>query len=132
MWSLERSALAPSSRTCWPFTVTRPSSIICSALRREVTPAPDKIFCRRCSPRPVRSGMRESYHLLVLTCYITGPRGIGRVSEAFAGGVSYVQLRAKDLEARELFKLALEAARAKGPGKLLINDRLDVALASGA
>ena len=30
-----------------PFTVTRPSSIICSDARREATPACDRIFCRR-------------------------------------------------------------------------------------
>jgi thiamine-phosphate pyrophosphorylase len=67
----------------------------------------------------------------VLTCYITGPAGIARAAEAFAAGVDFVQLRAKELDARELLRLAQEAARAKGPGKLLINDRLDVALTRG-
>src|SRR5580658_230060 len=66
----------------------------------------------------------------LLTCYITG--SCPRVAEAFAAGVDFVQLRAKELDARELFALAREAARVKGPGKLLINDRLDVALACGA
>jgi thiamine-phosphate pyrophosphorylase len=68
----------------------------------------------------------------LLTYYITGHRGIDRVAEAFAAGVDYVQLRAKHLDARELLTLAEQAARVKGPGKLLINDRLDVALACGA
>jgi len=67
----------------------------------------------------------------VLTCYITGPSGIARVAEAFAAGVDFVQLRAKEPDARELLRLAQEAARVKGPGKLLINDRLDVALTCG-
>jgi thiamine-phosphate pyrophosphorylase len=66
----------------------------------------------------------------LLTCYITGSRP--RIAEAFAAGVDFVQLRAKELDGRDLFRLAEEAARAKGPGKLLINDRLDVALACGA
>ncbi len=69
---------------------------------------------------------------MLLTCYITGSHGISRVAEAFAAGVDFVQLRAKELEARELLRLAGEAARVKGPGKLLINDRLDVALACAA
>jgi thiamine-phosphate pyrophosphorylase len=68
----------------------------------------------------------------LLTCYITGPRGISRVGEAFAAGVDFVQLRAKELDARELLRFAEQAAQVKGPGKLLINDRLDVALACGA
>jgi thiamine-phosphate pyrophosphorylase len=68
----------------------------------------------------------------LLTCYITGPSGTSRIAEAFAAGVDFVQLRAKALDARELLRLAEEAARVKGPGKLLINDRLDVAMACGA
>jgi thiamine-phosphate pyrophosphorylase len=54
------------------------------------------------------------------------------VAEAFAAGVDFVQLRAKELDARALLTLAAQAARVKGPGKLLINDRVDVALACGA
>jgi thiamine-phosphate pyrophosphorylase len=68
----------------------------------------------------------------LLTCYIAGSSGISRVAEAFAAGVDFVQLRARELDARELLRLAEEAARGKASGKLLINDRLDVALACGA
>jgi thiamine-phosphate pyrophosphorylase len=42
-----------------------------------------------------------------------------------------VQVREKDLPARELLQLAQQAVEAKG-AKILINDRLDVALAAGA
>src|SRR3954469_19692714 len=45
MSSRAGSALVPSSRTVVPLTVTRPSSISCSAARREAMPACDKIFC---------------------------------------------------------------------------------------
>src|SRR5215467_13656233 len=46
-WSVERSALLPSSVTVWPFTLTRPWVISSSALRREAMPAAAMIFCRR-------------------------------------------------------------------------------------
>ena len=67
---------------------------------------------------------------LLLTCYITGSRP--RIAEAFAAGVDFVQLRAKELDARELLRLGEAAAQVKESSKLLINDRLDVALACGA
>jgi thiamine-phosphate pyrophosphorylase len=78
------------------------------------------------------AGLQVKACVTMLTCYITGPRGFARVAEAFAAGVDFVQLRAKELDARELLRLCQEAARLKGPGKLLVNDRLDVALAGGA
>jgi len=43
-----------------------------------------------------------------------------------------VQIRAKELSGLELFRMALEVSRTKDRGKVLINDRLDVALACGA
>src|SRR6185437_4759606 len=49
MWSRSASAFVPSSVTAFPFTVTRPSTINCSALRRDATPAAERIFCRRSS-----------------------------------------------------------------------------------
>lgn len=54
---------------------------------------------------------------------------------AAAAGVNYIQLREKDLSARELFKLAEDAraaVRIGGPTKLLINSRIDVAIACAA
>lgn len=56
------------------------------------------------------------------------------VAEALRGGVQIVQLREKDLPASQLFELAREMrdlTRRHG-ARLLINDRIDVALAVGA
>jgi thiamine-phosphate pyrophosphorylase len=67
-----------------------------------------------------------------------------KIEEAASCGVDYIQLREKDLPARELELLACEAVRAvrrsstlgignRKPGTtLLINSRTDVALAAGA
>ena len=51
-----------------------------------------------------------------------------------AAGVDWVQLREKDLPARALLELAREAVRAaRGSAtRIVVNDRLDVALAAGA
>src|SRR6478672_10079326 len=66
---------------------------------------------------------------------------LAKVSEAASARVDYIQLREKDLPARQLERLALEAMRAVTAGKtanrdsrtrLLINSRTDVALASRA
>lgn len=55
------------------------------------------------------------------------------VAKAVEGGVNVVQLREKDLCPRELADLALEVKGAiAGRALLVINDRLDVALAVGA
>ncbi len=59
---------------------------------------------------------------------------LGAVARALAGGVQAVQLREKDLGARELLELArrLRELTSRHGARLLINDRVDVALASGA
>jgi thiamine-phosphate pyrophosphorylase len=55
------------------------------------------------------------------------------VAAALDGGVNLVQLREKDLSARELWALAVRLRElTEGRALLLVNDRLDVALASGA
>jgi thiamine-phosphate pyrophosphorylase len=56
------------------------------------------------------------------------------VEQALQGGVDAVQLREKDLPARALFDLAqqLRALCTQQRARLLINDRIDVALAVGA
>ncbi len=56
------------------------------------------------------------------------------VHRALDGGVKAVQLREKDLAARELFHLAekLRALTTRYQARLLINDRIDVARAAGA
>ena len=61
---------------------------------------------------------------------------LARIAEAARCGVDYIQLREKDLSARELETLAREALRAvrenSSHTRLLINSRTDVALAVGA
>jgi thiamine-phosphate pyrophosphorylase len=56
------------------------------------------------------------------------------VAQAVAGGVAGVQLREKDLSTRAFVELAVALKRLLGPAgvPLIINDRLDVALAAGA
>jgi len=57
-----------------------------------------------------------------------------RIGAAFRAGVDWVQVREKRMPVRALCGLVERAARLpeKGGGKLLVNERLDVALASGA
>lgn len=56
------------------------------------------------------------------------------VREALKGGVKAIQLREKDLDTRQLLKLAykMKAVTKKYDAKLFINDRFDIALAVGA
>lgn len=56
------------------------------------------------------------------------------VEEALSGGVRAVQLREKTLSAREYYKMAqdLRALTIRYGARLLINDRVDIALAVGA
>lgn len=83
----------------------------------------------------------------MLLCYITDRlqfpgtpqqqrrRLLEKIAECAEAGVDYIQLREKDLSARELEKLACEALQLvppTSPTRLLINSRIDVALASGA
>jgi len=63
-----------------------------------------------------------------------GLRLIDVVEEALKGGVKGVQLREKDLSSRELYELAYEMRKltARFGAKLLVNDRVDIALAVDA
>jgi len=59
---------------------------------------------------------------------------VGAAARALEGGVDWVQIRARTVSAADLYALAREIAprcRERGAG-LLINDRVDVALAVGA
>jgi len=60
-----------------------------------------------------------------------GLRLIDVVEEALKGGVRGVQLREKDLSSKELYELAYDLRKLteKYGAKLLINDRVDIALA---
>jgi thiamine-phosphate pyrophosphorylase len=64
-------------------------------------------------------------------------RLLKKISEAAGAGIDYIQLREKDLSARELERLSTEAVRViadtTNPATaLLINSRADIALATGA
>jgi thiamine-phosphate pyrophosphorylase len=57
------------------------------------------------------------------------------MARAIAAGVDWVQIREKDLPARSLLALAataVEQARRPGHTRIIVNDRLDVALAAHA
>ena len=78
-------------------------------------------------------------NLLKLYLVTDRPLALGRdlewvVSEAVKGGVTLVQLREKDIDTREFVELArrLKALLAPSGVPLLINDRVDVALAADA
>ena len=67
-------------------------------------------------------------------CHEQEQRLLAKIAECAAARVEYIQLREKDLEARALEELALKAMAALGDSrtKLLINSRIDVALACSA
>ncbi len=85
-----------------------------------------------------------------IVCYVTDRKSIGAsdpiaglgtpISHAISAGVDWVQIREKDLPARELLALAKAAviaasennAPGRPPARIIVNDRLDVALAAGA
>jgi thiamine-phosphate pyrophosphorylase len=72
-------------------------------------------------------------------CYVTDRRSLAedpataknvlleKIEQAAEAGVDWIQLREKDLPARELAELAAEAVPCIGNSALFINDRLDVA-----
>lgn len=73
-------------------------------------------------------------------CYITDRRALEpgalprRIAEAARAGVDLIQIREKDLATRELIELtrqAVESARGTA-ARVVVNDRLDIALAVGA
>ncbi|MBI5656388.1 MAG: thiamine phosphate synthase [Geobacter sp.] len=72
---------------------------------------------------------------LITDRHQTGGRDLPTVvGEALAGGVRAVQLREKDLSSRELYELALELRKLteRHGARLIINDRIDIALAVNA
>lgn len=76
----------------------------------------------------------------VSLCYITDGRSLApkpllpRIQEAIHAGVDLVQIREKHLATRELLELAKAAVDAAlgTATRIVVNDRLDVALAAGA
>ncbi len=73
-----------------------------------------------------------------LICYITDRRGVEpeplerRIESAIDAGMDWIQIREKDLPTRALLRLAATAVEQARETKILVNDRLDVALAAGA
>src|SRR5271155_3220039 len=87
---------------------------------------------------------RQSGLLAPFVCYVTGgraaagdapgpaaPRAKVRAKAASAG-VDAIQIREKDLSGRALLDLSERAVAHNPSTKILINDRLDIALAAGA
>jgi thiamine-phosphate pyrophosphorylase len=77
----------------------------------------------------------------MLRCYITDRRTLpsGRtlldsISSNLQGGADWIQIREKDLSARELYTLVQAAMALPNPRHvpILVNSRVDVALAAGA
>jgi len=76
----------------------------------------------------------------VIRCYITDRGRLGptpllnAITRNLASGVEWIQIREKDLSARALFELVEAARGLPNPhgAKILVNSRVDVALAAGA
>jgi thiamine-phosphate pyrophosphorylase len=76
----------------------------------------------------------------MIRCYITDRRRLpsekalcGAIERAIAGGADWIQIREKDLPARDLLALVRRVkALARPDMKILVNGRMDVALAAGA
>ncbi len=76
----------------------------------------------------------------MIRCYITHSQTLGTeslldaIGRNLAAGVTWIQIREKDLSARALFELVEAARKLPNPhsSKILVNSRLDVALAAGA
>ncbi len=78
---------------------------------------------------------RLSLYLVTGREYLPGGTGlVDALERALEAGVRAVQLREKDLPARDLYPLALELRRltSRFGALLLVNDRIDVAMAAGA
>jgi len=72
----------------------------------------------------------------MIRCYVTDrTKGdlLAHVRSAVRNGVDYIQVREKDLESRNLYELVCRVrdAAAGSATQILVNDRLDVALAAG-
>ena len=77
-----------------------------------------------------------------LLCYVTDRNALAeparlneQIARAIAAGIDWIQIREKDLPARELLAVTREAVKAAAAGnvpRIIVNDRLDVALAAEA
>src|ERR1700722_10565257 len=79
-----------------------------------------------------------------LLCYVTDRNALAQradldeqIALAIAAGIDWIQIREKDLPARELLAMTRAAVKAAATAtrtraRIIVNDRLDVALAAGA
>jgi thiamine-phosphate pyrophosphorylase len=77
---------------------------------------------------------RADLYVVITESFCAGRTSLAVLDQVLAAGVGIVQLREKDLSGRDLYELALEyRRRTEAAGALLIiDDRLDIALAAGA
>jgi thiamine-phosphate pyrophosphorylase len=74
----------------------------------------------------------------MIRCFITDrkrtPSLVDSIARNLEDGVTWIQIREKDLNARELFELVKKALALPNPrgSRILVNGRMDVALAAGA
>lgn len=101
---------------------------------------------KRTNTKPNAAGLAAATLTSLLLYYITDriqladnelnrrKRLLDKIAEAATAGVDYIQLRERDLTIRELESFAVEAVlRTRGTKtRLLVNSRVDVALAVGA
>ena len=94
------------------------------------------------APEHPPAGARKS----PIVCYVTDrislasvdarapvPGLLANLRRAVEAGVDWVQIRERSLPARELLALAREAVRISAPNaRVIVNDRLDIAIAAGA
>jgi len=76
-----------------------------------------------------------------IVCYVTDRKTLGsgvplqslldKIESAAAAGADWIQIREKNLPGRDLFNLARRAVQ-MGAARIIVNDRLDVALAASA
>ena len=77
---------------------------------------------------------RADLYVVITQAFCAGRSGLAVLDQVLAAGVGIVQLREKDLSDRRLYELAVAFRRRTeaGGALLIIDDRLDIALAAGA
>jgi thiamine-phosphate pyrophosphorylase len=96
------------------------------------------------APDPPIAGLPTRRSGAPILCYVTDRktlttredetdwRLVGKIRGTIGAGVDWVQVREKDLPPQKLLALVREIVRATDTAKLIVNDRLDVAVAAGA